>query len=186
MYRNTLTKFKLIEKERKIMGRYFQGNQQKNIARLQKAAQRTSNRLSRCQVVLTKRLFWSFVINWVLSPNEFCHPLSFVTICLFEFCHNLICWVLSQFELVTIWAFNNLSCQDLSFVTIWVFEDCQNLSFVTIWVFKTCYNLKVWVWSQFEFLSLVTIWVLSWVTILVFEFCHNWVVEFFFSQFNIF
>ena len=88
-----------------------------------------------------------------------------ITIWVFEFCHNLIFWVLSQFEF-------------LSFVTIWVFEFRQNLSFwvlsqfeffsfVTIYIFKFCHNLSFWVssqfefWvsSQFEFLSVITIWV---------------------------
>ena len=94
----------------------------KNSLRLRKAAQRTSHRLSMCQVNLTKTLFWSFVIIWVLSPIEFCRKLSFVTICLFEFCHNLSVWVLSQFEF----------CHNLSFGTIWVCKFCQNFSFVTI------------------------------------------------------
>ena len=47
-------------------------DQQEIIAsRSQKAAQRTSHRLSRCQVVLTKRIFYSFVRNWVLSKFDF-------------------------------------------------------------------------------------------------------------------
>ena len=84
-----------------------------NITRSWKAAQKTSHRLSRRQVVLTKGLFWSFVFNWVLSPIEFCYKLSFVTICLINF------WVGSQFEF-------------LSWVTILVlsqFEFCRILSF---------------------------------------------------------
>ena len=49
---------------------------------------------------------------------------SFVTIWVFDFCHNQSFWVLSQFEFLifdTIWVLN--------LVTIWVFEFCHNLSF---------------------------------------------------------
>ena len=46
-----------------------------NIARSQKAAQRTSHLLSRCQVVLPKRTLFT-----VLSENGFCQKLSFVSI----------------------------------------------------------------------------------------------------------
>ena len=107
----------------------------------QNAAQRTSYRWSRCQNVLTKR-------NCRLYS-------SFVTILVFEFCHKLSSWVLSQFEF-------------LSFVTIWFFwvsSQFEFLSFITIWVFEFYHNLSFWVSSQLVFLSFITIW--------VFEFHHN-------------
>ena len=96
----------------------------KNSSILQKAALSTSHRLLRCQVVLTKRLFkvlklsivrifvfLSFVTIWVL---EFCHNLSFlnfVAIWMFEFGHNLSFWVLSQFKFL---SFHNFSLWVLS------------------------------------------------------------------------
>ena len=49
----------------------------KNIAGLQNAAQNTSHRLSRCQVVFTKRIFLGFVGKEVLSDIEFGLNLSF-------------------------------------------------------------------------------------------------------------
>ena len=78
--------------------------------------------------------FWSFVTVWVF---EYCHNLSFlilVTTLIFEFCHNLsheFCHnlnllVVSKFELksvVTIWF--------VKFFTINFF-----LRFVTIWIIK--------------------------------------------------
>ena len=63
--------------------------------------------------VFSQFKFLSCVTHWVWV-NFFCF--SFVTIWVFEFCHNSSCWVLSQFEF-------------LSFVTIWVFHFCQNLCF---------------------------------------------------------
>ena len=114
------------------------------IARIAKPTPRTSHRVSRCHYYYF--LNCQILSFWVLSRFEFlsCHNLSFVTILVFEFCHCLSFWVLSQFEV-------------LSFVTIWVFEFCHNLSF--------------WFLSQFE--------VLSFVIIRVFEFCHNssWVLS---------
>ena len=81
---------------------------------------------------------------------------SFVPIWVFELCHNLSFWVLSQFEF-------------LSFVTIWVFEFCHDLSF---WVLSTfgflsfvTFRFFIFILSQFLFFSFVTIW--------VFKFCHN-------------
>ena len=109
-------------------------------------------------------IFFLFCCNlsfWVLSQFE----LSFVTICIFEFCHNLSL-VLSLFEYSSfdiIWVFLVLSQFDFffSFVSIWVgeknvfwflsqfdFVKYEFLSFVTIWVFV--------ILSQFEFFSFVT------------------------------
>ena len=63
-----------------------------NIARSQNAAQSTSQRLSMCQVDLTKRLFYVYVVTiWVLKFVTI-WVLSFVTIWVFAFCHNLS-WV---------------------------------------------------------------------------------------------
>ena len=67
----------------------------------------------------------SFVINWVLSQFAF---LSFATICVLEFWHNL------------------------RFVTLWVLSQFEYSSFVTI-----CLNLNFLVLSQFEILSFATI-----------------------------
>ena len=97
---------------------------EKNIARLQKAAPRTSHPLLRCQVVLTKR-------NWGFSGLDFFSfvrilVFSFIRTKVFEFGHNLSLWILPQLEF---------------------------LSVVTIWVFKLCHNLKFCVLSHFEFLS---------------------------------
>ena len=85
---------------------------------------------------------------------------SFVTIWVFEFCHNLSFKVLSQFvflRFVTIWVFSQF--EFLSLVTIWV------LSFATIRFFEFCHYLSFQVLSQFEFSSFVTFWVV--------EFCHS-------------
>ena len=140
---------------------------------MQNAAQSTSHRLSRCQVVLTKRMF-KFGQKWS------CQNLSFWVFSQFnfEFCHNLSFWFSSQFEFsipffkllifviiqvmsfVRTWVFglcHNLSFlvlsqfEFLSFLKIWFFELCHNLSFVTIWVFEFCFNLSFWVFSQFGF-----------------------------------
>ena len=90
--------------------------------------------------------FLNFVTLWVLglSPFEF---MSFITICVFEFHHNLS----FQFH------------QNLSFwiVISWVFEGHHNLSFITIWVFD-----RIWVFEFCHSLSYVIIWVL--------KFCHKY------------
>ena len=147
---------------------------------LQNAAQSKSHRLSRHQVILTKRLFLSFEIEycqslsfWVWSELKL---LGFVTIWVLEFCHNLIFLDFSQFEF---WEF----CHNLSILTIWVvefvailfFEFCRYVSFVTIWGF--------WDLSQFQFLSCVAIWVFKFCHNSSFEFCHN-LSFWFFSQFQ--
>ena len=83
-----------------------------------------------------------FVTSWVLSHFEF---LSFVTMWVFEFCHNLSFRVLSQFEF---------------------------LSLITIWVFKFHHKLGFWVLSQFEILRFITIWV--WVWVFLWNFFSCW------------
>ena len=112
----------------------------KKIARLQKAPQNTSHRLSGCQIVLFKRLFvgdkfyiriWVFEFghNWFFFNFVTISGFEFVTIWVVEFCPNLSCWVLPQFEL-------------LSFVKIWV-------EFVTVWAFEICHNgNNVWLDSK--------------------------------------
>ena len=103
------------------------------------------------------------------------------------FCHNFRFWILLLFE-------------SLSFEAIWVFLVlliikflvCCNLSFATIWVFDYgCYSISVvlsifefwpdWVLSPFEFFLFFSQFkLLSFVTILVFEFCHHfsfWVLS---------
>ena len=145
----------------------------------QNAAQRTSHQLSRCLNVLTKRPFLSifghkliFVIIHVLSEFQF---LSFVTIWVIEFCHNM-----SQFKFwhnfgfVTIWVLSQLEFfkffHNLSF---WVFSQFEFFSFVSIWVFEFYHHLSFWVWSKFGFLSFITIWVFVLITIWVLSFHHN-------------
>ena len=86
-----------------------------------------------CQVV---KMFLLKALKKHFSLIEIFYNSSFVTICVFEFDHNLSFWV------VTIWVF--------SFVTIWV---------VKIWVFEFHHSLSFCVSSQFEFLSFITIWV---------------------------
>ena len=128
------------------------------------AAQRTLHRLSRCQNVLFKRPLYiccssynlRFVIIQVLSQFErsfvtiwvfeFCHDLGLVTFWVIEFCHNLSFWGLLQYKF-------------LSFITIWVSEFYQNkfFSFITIWVLVFHHTLSFKVSSQFEFLSFITI-----------------------------
>ena len=90
----------------------FEGDKQ-NIARSQNAAQSSSHRLLRCQVVLAKRLLLvlseielsefeilSFVTMWVwvLSQFEFYHNLSFIFFWQSEFLSYVAILVLSQFE----------------------------------------------------------------------------------------
>ena len=180
----------------------------KNIARLQNAAQSTSHRLSRCQVVLTKRLF-KVLSDIDLSEFEFfsCQNLSF------EFCQSLSFgfltnWVLSQFDFFSchifsfwVWQkFEFLSCQIfifefchnlsfklyqfefLSFVKIFVFEFCHNLSltFITIW-FEFYHKLILLVLLLLTFFNFLAFWVF--VTIWDFEFCHNLSI-FILSQFE--
>ena len=87
---------------------------QKTLQESQKAAPRTSHRLSRCQVVFTKR-----------CHHCYCHYYYFHYYHYYYY-YNLSFWVLSQFEL-------------LSSVTIWVFEFCHHLFFfslVTIIIFE--------------------------------------------------
>ena len=120
----------------------------------------------------------------VLSQFEF---LRFVAIWVFEFCHNLSFWVLSQFEFCHILG-------NWDFFLIWVLSQNEFLSFVTIWVFEFYHNLSFWVSSQFEFhpnlsfwdssqlkcLSFITIEFLSFIKMWVFEFHHNlsfWVLS---------
>ena len=81
------------------------------------AAPRTSDWLSRCQVVFTK------ICHYFYCHNCYCHY------CHYNYCHNLSFWVLSQsFFLVLsqlqflIWSQFYLFCFLHSFVTIWVFE----------------------------------------------------------------
>ena len=93
----------------------------------------------------------------VLSQFEFS---SFVTIWVFEFCHNLS-FELSQFSFL---VFYNLIFWILSFLKI--------LCLVSVSVFEFCHNSSFWVLSQLEFefchslsFFFFTIW--------VFKFCHN-------------
>ena len=74
---------------------------------------------------------------------------------MFDFHHKYICWVPSQFYL---------------------------LSFITIWVFELHYSFLFWVSSQFEFLSFIIILVfefhynfsfLSFITLWAFRFHHD-------------
>ena len=90
--------------------------------------------------------------------------LPYIEIC-HDWSHNLSFWVLSQMEL----------CHNLSFITIWVlsqFEFCHNLSCQN----SSCHNLNCHNLSFF----------CSFVTTLVFAFCHNlsfWVVTIWVFQF---
>ena len=101
----------------------------------------TFHSLSRCQVVFLPKCFWKKI----------------------DVEHNLRCWVLSQFEMLslgTIWVVE--FCHNLNF---WVLSRLEFLSFVTIWVFELYQNVSIWVLSKFELLSFIKTW--------VFEFCHN-------------
>ena len=123
-----------------------------------------------------------------MSQFELSHleDLSYVTIWYFEFCHNLIVWFLSPYEILSFvtswfcWVLSQL--QIWSFVPIWVihnfkflvlsqFEFCHNLIFLVFSKYKFCHSLSFWVLSWLEFLSLVKTW--------VFEFFHNlsWVLS---------
>ena len=97
---------------------YTKGASHKNIARSRKAA-------------LRNLIGFGGVKLFLLKHIEF---VSFVTICVFEFCNNL------------------------NGVQIWVFSQFEFLSFVTILGFEFGHNLSFWVLSQFEGLSFVTIW----------------------------
>ena len=108
----------------------------RNIARLRKAALRTSQVELRCQVVLNKILFFlsqfelSFVTVFKFYPN-----LSFwtVTISVFEFSHNscLRFFFLSQpvFWVITILLLSLVTIIFFLVFTISVFEICNNLCF---------------------------------------------------------
>ena len=114
----------------------------------------------RCQGV---KVF--FLLKYVIITSSVTTVIFItITIGVFEFGHNLIFQVLSQFVF-------------LGFITVWVLEFCHNLGlfflvlsvFVTIWVFEFCHNLSFWVLSQFEF------WILSQFSFLVlsqFEFLN--------------
>ena len=80
---------------------------------------------------------WLFLLKYVTLTTTV--TITTITIWVFEFCHNLIFWVLSQFEF-------------LSFVKIWFFYFCHIFSF-----FLFCHNLSFLVLSQFEFLNFVAI-----------------------------
>ena len=110
-----------------------------NPERLQNAALRTFHRLSMCQVVLTKRLFYIFELNkiWVLElitiwVFRFCCYSNSVSLS-FEFCHKLSFKFLYDYikkkSIVTIWVFELSHFEFLSSVTIWV-KYCYYLSFV--------------------------------------------------------
>ena len=119
------------------------------------------------------------LLKYVATATVTTITITNVTVWFFEFCHNSIFWVLSQFNL-------------LIFVTIWFFEFCHNffcwvlshfkffLVFVTICVFKFfffnffCHNLSFWVLSQFELLSFVKTCVFEFYHIMSFVyFSHN-------------
>ena len=64
-----------------------------------------------------------------------------------------------------------LVCELSNFVAIlvfWVLPHFEISYFVTVWFF-----CAIWDWSQYNFFSFVTIWCLRFVTVCVFEFCHN-------------
>ena len=92
-----------------------------NIARLQMAASNTYPSLLRCQVVLNKRLLSKIVLLLIIW--------------VFEVCHNLSCWVLSQFVLWNFFTIYGI-CQTLS----WILSQFKFFSFVTIQVFEFCYH----------------------------------------------
>ena len=77
---------------------------------------RPSTRLWRCQVVLNNRLLSEIYL--------------LIKILVFEFCHNLSCLILSQFEFL---KFSNF---ELNFVPIQVFEFCYNSSFFFFFFFS--------------------------------------------------
>ena len=76
-------------------------------------------------------------------------PKDFLKFCQKWSCHNLIFWVLSQFEIRVLSQFE-------------FFAFCHNLSFWVFSQFGFCHNLSFWVvtfsvfgvWQKFEFLSL--------------------------------
>ena len=119
------------------------------------------------------KIFLSFVTIWVLS---FCHDLSFCVLSQFECLSFLTIWIcknlsflvapFSVFEFDKIWSFQLSHLKFLSLVTIWVFELFQFkfLSLFKILVFS--------VLSQFE-LIFVTIWI---VAIWFFSFLAIWVL----------
>ena len=121
----------------------------KIIARLQKAAQRISHRLSKYQVVLTKRLFCSFQINWVLSPIEFKIKLNFVTYSLFRvlskwfFLSFATIWLLSQFEYCHDERLNDLKkIKYLKNRGCMVFSSGADSVKIIMW--RQTYNAKMW------------------------------------------
>ena len=84
-------------------------------------------------VTITTVTQYHNLIFWVLSQFEL---LSFVFIWAFELCLNLSFWVLSQIELSQLefflnWVFELSQLEIFSFVTIWVLSQFKLLSFVT-------------------------------------------------------
>ena len=66
---------------------------------------------------------------------------------IFEFCHYLSCWVMSQFDFLIFSSSSQF--EFLSFITIWVFGFCHFISFlifVTIWVLEFSKNVNSWVY----------------------------------------
>ena len=158
---------------------------------------------SEFKLVRSHFFYFCFYLSfWVLSQfkKEICHNLTFgvmsqyelwsyVTIWLVEFCCNLI-FILFRSQIYV------LICYAILEFLFWgnlnfIFLFCCNLGFwfVAIWVLQ---QLSVWLLSLFEFfsfvhlwvltrLSVITIWVfffsqfklLSFVGILVFDFCHH-------------
>ena len=95
--------------------------------------------------------------------------------------------LMSQFEIlsfVTIWVFEFSHNLSLSVVTIWVFDFCHNLRFVKIWVFiflfyhnknfGFCQNLYFLVLSQIDCPSSVTILRLDFVSVVI-KFLANYI-----------
>ena len=109
---------------------YSEKKNKKNVGWWQNAAQSASYQLSRCQVILTKRLF-NVLSEIELSEFEICvlsqfEFLVFFKTWVFEYSQNL-----GLLGLFIIWVFDLSYFQFLSFVLIWV----KFLNFITISLF---------------------------------------------------
>ena len=138
----------------------------KKNCKIKNAAQSSSHLLSRCQVIFEfcrNLIFLNFLAMWVLLHIEI---LSFVTIWLVTFRHNLSFWVLSQFEFLSFFRINFFPLK------IWVLEFCRNLSFkffFTIFFGKKKFVgrnkflvNKVFLWKGHKVLSIVCSRMICW------------------------
>ena len=95
---------------------------------LKKRKEIKSRDLSKIVSVLLSALVNRFFVSHM--RNFFSHNLSYVTIWVFEFCHNFSFWVVT----ILVFEFHHN-------VSVWISSQFEVFSFITIWVFEIDHNL---------------------------------------------